>query len=104
MNLDTYHRYAALFDAFATIVGDGGHCSDVTLFEGEGGPALREWASARGLELLSEDHESVDVGTWTRIEVRIGRNASIRVHLDVVAQPATGTEPEPQPVEPEIAF
>lgn len=109
IDLNTYHRYAQLFDAFAMITGDGTHCNSTTLFESDAGPALREWAAEHKLDVASEDNEIFEAGRatkWTRLQVRIGRHAEIIVHLDVaVTVDGKPVDLAPQPeAEPEIAF
>lgn len=114
MKLDTYHRYAAFFDAARALPG----YQWIRLSGDEPGHAYREWCAAHGLEVVEDTltrFEGDRCIEWGTLE---SPGLSVGVHLDdrprampepAPAEPYTAPEQLPeqlpdQPIEQEIAF
>lgn len=107
MTHETYHRYATLFDAYAAVAKVDANLNDLTLYDRDAGPALREWARVRRLDVEPDTMEHVDMTagsrwSWTRLKVAVG-SGHISAHLsdDITVPTGDVAAPAPQP-EPEL--
>lgn len=106
MKLDTYHRYAAFFDAARALPG----WHHLRVNGDEAGEAYRAWAANHGLEIVEERLTRTEGDRTVQWDTLESPGVSVGVYLDDLAceapAPAPPLEPpfEPQPIEPEIAF
>ncbi|MGE5801723.1 MAG: hypothetical protein ACM358_05660 [Gemmatimonadota bacterium] len=95
MKLDTYHRYAAFFDAARALPG----WQYIRVSGEAAGEAYRQWCAANGLEVVestlerNKDGRRVEWGTLESPGVSVG------VHLD--DRPSLAPDPAPAPIDPQ---
>jgi len=110
MTLDSYHRYAAFFDAARALPAlPGTNYQFIRISGDEAGEAFRQWCVANDVEITETENLRVEGDrriAWTTLESPV---VSFGVYLDDrCLDPGPPVEPAPtspeQPIEPEIAF